>query len=44
MFSLGIGMTGYHFLESLSWLDALLNASRPPQEKYSPLFHLAEDK
>jgi hypothetical protein len=26
-FSLGIGMTGYHFLESLSWLDALLNAS-----------------
>ena len=27
MFSLGIGMTGYHFLESLSWLDALLNAS-----------------
>jgi len=27
MFSLGIGMTGYHFLESLSWLDSLLNAS-----------------
>ncbi len=26
-FSLGIGMAGYHFLESLSWLDALLNAS-----------------
>jgi hypothetical protein len=27
MFSLGIGMAGYHFLESLSWLDSLLNAS-----------------
>jgi len=26
-FSLGIGMLGYHFLESLSWLDSLLNAS-----------------
>ena len=26
-FSLGIGMLGYHFLESLSWIDALLNAS-----------------
>jgi hypothetical protein len=26
-FSLGIGMVGYHFLEGLSWLDALLNAS-----------------
>ncbi len=27
LFSLGIGMLGYHFLESLSWLDSLLNAS-----------------
>jgi hypothetical protein len=26
-FSLGIGILGYHFLESLSWLDSLLNAS-----------------
>jgi hypothetical protein len=26
-FSLAIGMLGYHFLESLSWIDALLNAS-----------------
>ena len=26
-FSLVIGMLGYHFLESLSWIDALLNAS-----------------
>jgi hypothetical protein len=26
-FSLGIGMTGYHFLEGLSWIDSLLNAS-----------------
>jgi len=25
--SLGIGILGYHFLEHLSWLDALLNAS-----------------
>jgi hypothetical protein len=25
--SLGIGMAGYHFLEGLSWLDALVNAS-----------------
>jgi hypothetical protein len=25
--SLGIGVAGYHFLERLSWLDALLNAS-----------------
>ncbi len=25
--SLGIGVAGYHFLEDLSWLDALLNAS-----------------
>lgn len=27
MFSLGIGMLGYHFLENLSWIDSLLNAS-----------------
>lgn len=27
VFSLGIGMLGYHFLEGLSWLDSLLNAS-----------------
>jgi len=26
-FSLGIGMIGYHFLEGLSWIDSLLNAS-----------------
>lgn len=26
-FSLGIGMVGYHFLENLSWVDSLLNAS-----------------
>lgn len=26
-FSLGIGMLGYHFLEKLSWIDSLLNAS-----------------
>jgi len=25
--SLGIGMAGYHFLEHLSWVDSLLNAS-----------------
>jgi hypothetical protein len=25
--SLGIGVAGYHFLERLPWLDALLNAS-----------------
>ena len=25
--SLGIGILGYHFLENLSWVDALLNAS-----------------
>ncbi|MBI1794705.1 MAG: hypothetical protein HYR70_11010 [Chloroflexi bacterium] len=25
--SLGIGMLGYHFLEGLSWIDSLLNAS-----------------
>jgi len=27
MFSLGIGVLGYHFLEGLSWLDSLTNAS-----------------
>ena len=27
LFSLGIGMAGYHYLESLPWIDALLNAS-----------------
>ena len=27
LFSLGIGMLGYHYYESLSWLDSLLNAS-----------------
>ena len=26
-FSLVIGMLGYHFLESLSWIDSLLNAA-----------------
>jgi hypothetical protein len=26
-FSLGMGMIGYHFLEDLSWIDSLLNAS-----------------
>ena len=25
--SLGLGVAGYHFLEGLSWLDSLLNAS-----------------
>ena len=25
--SLGIGMAGYHYLEGLSWIDSLLNAS-----------------
>ena len=25
--SLGIGILGYHFLEGLSWIDSLLNAS-----------------
>ncbi len=25
--SLGIGIAGYHYLEGLSWLDSLLNAS-----------------
>ncbi len=27
LFSLGVGMLGYHFLEDLSWIDSLLNAS-----------------
>jgi hypothetical protein len=27
LFSLGLGMIGYHFLENLSWIDSLLNAS-----------------
>lgn len=27
LFSLAIGISGYHFLEGLSWIDALLNAS-----------------
>ncbi len=27
LFSLGIGILGYHYFESLSWLDSLLNAS-----------------
>ena len=27
LFSLVIGMLGYHFFESLSWIDSLLNAS-----------------
>ena len=27
IFSLGMGMLGYHYLESLSWIDSLLNAS-----------------
>jgi len=27
LFSLGIGIVGYHYLESLSWIDSLLNAS-----------------
>jgi hypothetical protein len=27
LISLGIGMIGYHFLEGLSWIDSLLNAS-----------------
>jgi len=26
-FSLGIGVVGYHYLNDLSWLDSLLNAS-----------------
>jgi hypothetical protein len=27
LFSLGVGILGYHFLEKLPWIDALLNAS-----------------
>ena len=27
VFSLAIGMLGYHYLENLSWIDSLLNAS-----------------
>lgn len=27
VFSLGIGVLGYHFFEGLPWLDSLLNAS-----------------
>ena len=27
LFSLGIGILGYHYLESLSWIDSVLNAS-----------------
>jgi len=27
IFSLGIGVLGYHFLENLPWIDSLLNAS-----------------
>ncbi len=27
LFSLAIGMMGYHYFESLSWIDSLLNAS-----------------
>ena len=27
VFSLGLGMLGYHVLENLSWIDSLLNAS-----------------
>ena len=27
LFSLMIGILGYHYLESLSWIDSLLNAS-----------------
>ena len=27
LFSLGIGMIGYHSIEGLSWIDSLLNAS-----------------
>ena len=27
VFSLVLGILGYHFLESLSWIDSLLNAS-----------------
>jgi hypothetical protein len=27
LFSLGIGILGYHYFESLPWIDSLLNAS-----------------
>ena len=27
LFSLGIGILGYHFLDELSWLDSLVNAA-----------------
>lgn len=27
VFSLGLGMAGYHFFEGLSWIDSMLNAS-----------------
>jgi hypothetical protein len=27
LFSLAIGILGYHYLESLSWIDSLLNAA-----------------
>ncbi|HMB23208.1 MAG: hypothetical protein ACM33V_05675 [Chloroflexota bacterium] len=27
LFSLGVGVLGYHYFESLPWIDALLNAS-----------------
>jgi hypothetical protein len=27
LLSLGIGIAGYHYLEGLSWIDSLLNAS-----------------
>jgi hypothetical protein len=27
LFSLGIGILGYHYFENLSWIDSLLNAS-----------------
>ena len=27
LFSLGIGITGYHYIARLDWIDALLNAS-----------------
>jgi putative effector of murein hydrolase len=27
VFSLGMGVAGYHYFEHLSWLDSLLNAS-----------------
>lgn len=27
VFSLGLGMAGYHFLESLHWVDAFTNAA-----------------